>query len=545
MKTLAFDCGCEIPVIEDNNPNSNLPVLNFRIEDVVLDCPITWDLICSGNTKGIFQLEKPLGQHWAKAVSPRSIEELAAVGALLRPGCLNSGMTEEYVQRKSGKKPVEYIHPIVEPILKPTYGTLVYQEQSMELARVIAGFTLQQADVLRKAIGKKKADVMAEVKTMFFEGADKLQLISREQAEEIFSWIEKSNRYSFNKAHAVSYAINGYWSAYCKAHFPVQFFTKWLSFANYKIKPAEEINELVNNAQVMNIPVLLPDIRKHNRTFSTNGTWVQFGMSNTKGVGGASFAKLEATILEAEERTGKLIGELTWVQLLLFVAGKVNNTSMNALINTGAISHFGISRKRLGFELDKYKVLTGGEKAFTEEHCSNEPDFCHVIEKCIPLRRDGGGAFNVKRQVVLQEVLEMLNNPSYSLEDTPNELNSHELALLGISLTANPIEEYNLDAVTHTCKDFHDSGEARDAVLGVYVNNVRCIKVKRGDNKGAEMAFIEVSDSTHALPDVVAFPDIWEMFKDKLTPGNKILIAGYKSPHKNSFVVQKVFNCTK
>ena len=117
--------------------------------------------------------------------------------------------------------------------------------------------------------------------------------------------------------------------------------------------------------------------------------------------------------------------------------------------------------------------------------------------------------------------------------------------LLGVSLTANPIDEYDLSAITHTCKDFYDDINAKSVVLGVYINNVRPIKIKKGTNKGLEMAFVEVSDSTYALLGVVAFPDIWEDYKDKLTIGNKVLISGYKSDYKNSLVIKKVFNCRK
>ena len=225
----------------------------FDVNNIDYDDAPTWNLICEGRTKGVFQLESSLGKSWAKRVRPKNLEELAALTALLRPGCLKAivdgkSMTQHYVDRKSGEEEVTYIHESLEPILERTQGVLVYQEQSMKIAQKIAGFDLQQADDLRKAIGKKKADLMAKIKREFIEGAENENVVSREAAEEIFSWIEKSSRYAFNKSHAVSYAICGYWSAYCKCHFPLDFYCSYLYHADGKQDSQQEIKELVLDA---------------------------------------------------------------------------------------------------------------------------------------------------------------------------------------------------------------------------------------------------------------------------------------------------------
>ena len=161
-------------------------------------------MICEGRTKGVFQLESSLGKHWAKEVKPRSISELAALISLIRPGCLKAytdgkSMTQHYADRKKGMDPVDYPDDSLEPILKETYGVLVYQEQSMKIAQQLAGFDLKEADSLRKAIGKKKAGLMEEMKQVFMDGAEKQGIIKKEVAGEIFSWIEKSNRYAFQQ----------------------------------------------------------------------------------------------------------------------------------------------------------------------------------------------------------------------------------------------------------------------------------------------------------------------------------------------------------
>lgn len=171
----------------------------FDIEDISLDCEATWKLISGGYTVGIFQIEKKLGQDWSRKVKPNNIEELAALVSLLRPGPLESLMSQQYVDVKSGKKQLEYLHDSLAPILSTTYGCLVYQEQALKIAVEIAGFSPENADTLRKAIGKKLPKLMAELKQKFVVGAKKQGVVTTEVAEEIFSWIEKCQRYSFNK----------------------------------------------------------------------------------------------------------------------------------------------------------------------------------------------------------------------------------------------------------------------------------------------------------------------------------------------------------
>tara|TARA_R110000824_G_scaffold103417_1_gene245643 strand:- start:28 stop:861 length:834 start_codon:yes stop_codon:yes gene_type:complete len=174
------------------------------ITKIPLDDQKTWDLICSGNTKGVFQLETHLGKHWCKECQPRTIEELSDVISIIRPGTLkskqdNKSMTQHYADRKSGKDEVGSLYGPIDSVTSKTYNVIIYQEQAMQIAQVMAGFSEQQADSLRKAIGKKLADLMAEVRTEFLEGCDK-NGHSKEDSERIFDIIEKSNRYSFNKS---------------------------------------------------------------------------------------------------------------------------------------------------------------------------------------------------------------------------------------------------------------------------------------------------------------------------------------------------------
>lgn len=208
MSIYRFDCMCEWPILEGRPHRGEIPALDFDIQKASLSCPATWALLGRGETKGLFQLESSLGRHWTKRLKPEALNHLGALGATLRPGCLKAmtdkgvSMTDLYCLRKNGHEPVEQYHPVIDSILAPTYGVLVYQEQSMAIAKEVAGFTLQEADGLRKAIGKKLASEMSKIRTMFLEGAKQAGVLTPEQAEEVFSWIQKSQRYSFNKCVA-------------------------------------------------------------------------------------------------------------------------------------------------------------------------------------------------------------------------------------------------------------------------------------------------------------------------------------------------------
>ena len=190
---------------------------------------------------------------------PRCFYDLVIQIAIVRPGPIQGNMVHPYIKRRQGKESVEFPSNPLKKILNKTLGIPLFQEQAMQIAQKIAGFNLQDADVLRKAIGKKKADLMAEVKKQFIDGAKKANIVNEEEAEEIFGWIEKSQRYSFNKSHAISYAMNAYLSAYVKAHFPSRFFVSYLKFAKDKIDPLAEIYELVSNCREMGIEVCNPN----------------------------------------------------------------------------------------------------------------------------------------------------------------------------------------------------------------------------------------------------------------------------------------------
>lgn len=190
-----FPCSCSI----DTN--------NLNIETIDYKCPATWALICSGKTKGVFQVDTGLGMHWSKEVQPHNIDELGDIGAAMRPGVLksimgNKNMAQHYADRKNGREPVAAYHPIVDECMKSTYSIMLYQEQMILLSQRVAGFSLSEADILRKAIGKKLAAEMAKVKILFATKAKEAGILTDAQIEQVWGWIQESQRYSFNKCVA-------------------------------------------------------------------------------------------------------------------------------------------------------------------------------------------------------------------------------------------------------------------------------------------------------------------------------------------------------
>jgi Bacterial DNA polymerase III alpha subunit finger domain len=204
-----FDCGCEVKILDPKIKECDgLPSMEIDFYNLRMDCPVAWELISSGKTKGMFQLEGSLGKHWSKKTQPCSILELSALISVIRPGVLKSllagkSMTQHYADRKSGEENVEYPHPATTEILEDTYGIIIYQESCIALAKHLAGFSLVEADSLRKAIGKKDPELMQKCKDSFIIGCEKAGLVNNEDAEIIFDIIEKSNRYSFNKCWAL------------------------------------------------------------------------------------------------------------------------------------------------------------------------------------------------------------------------------------------------------------------------------------------------------------------------------------------------------
>jgi len=535
MKYYTFDCGCKFRLLEEES-DREIPLLDFslNLENLNLECKKTWDLISSGNTKGCFQLESRLGRSMAKKLQPSNIEQLSALISIMRPGCLEAmrdgkSVSNHFIDKKNGKESIDYFDSCLESVLLPTYGEMIYQEQAMEIARIVAGFDLQEADVLRKAIGKKKVDLMAKVKKSFLDGAKKTKATSIENAKEIFGWIEKSQRYSFNKSHAISYAYNGYLSAYSKAHFPKIFFASYLKYAKDKIDPQQEVRELVQNATEMGIEISVPVLSFMNKHFCIKDNRIHFGLTDIKNVGDSVFKKLQNITQEND------LSNLSWSQCLFFILDKITSTAAKALISCGALDKYNKPRTEMLFEYDAVLELTKKEKEYI---CSLDLFEFNLIDILnISLKKP---RLNTNRKGVINNLIHTLENPPYSLADKIEWICDTETDLLGINLTHCRLDSYNMSNTNAECKDITGLQPGAKIIMGVEVDNFNIVKIKNGPNKGSDMCFMTVRDSTGSCDSVILFTEQLTLYRNELFEGNIIIIQG-KTAKNGGIVLDKIY----
>ena len=516
---------------------------------VDFNCEKTWALFKEGKTKGIFQLESNLGRSWSKRVEPKNIEELAALISLIRPVCLKAitdgkSMTQHYVDRKHGRDEVVYLDPSLEDILRPTYGVIVYQEQSMRIAQKLAGFNLQEADELRKAIGKKKADLMAKIKDKFVKGCINEGIVDENIAREIFGWIEKSSRYAFNKSHAVAYAVNAYLSAWHKAHSPTQFFSSYFYYASEKQDPHQEVYELVSEAKLFDIQVKIPKIDLFSEKFAIRGNDIYFGIKDIKSLTGVTGDKVMVAIKEVEEKLGKKSSELSWLEILIFLSPNINSTAFKALCSIGFFStkKTGVSRNKALYDYLIFSQLTKAELTWVENKYENAQwkNLIDCFTDLAPTKKEGGGTSKAERSQIITNEIHFLKSPPYSLDDTPNWIVDQEKKFLGCPISLSRVETSDTSSANTSCKDILNGKTGKDLCVVASVNRVATFKVKRGKTIGQLMAFLTIEDDSCSIDNVVIFPEARQKYEHILYEGNNLLFCGEVSKKDNSFVVQKI-----
>ena len=514
------------------------------------NCDKTWDLFKEGKTKGVFQLESNLGRSWSKKVSPSNMEELSALIALIRPGCLKAisngkSMTQHYVDRKHGLDEVEYLHESLESILGNTYGVLVYQEQSMMIAQKIAGFNLQEADILRKAIGKKKASLMAKVKKSFIEGAEKEAIVTKEEAEEIFSWIEKSSRYAFNKSHSVAYAMNSYASAWYKANHVKEFFLAYFYHAVDKQDPHQEIYELVSEAKLFDLELRTPSIKTHYAKFHEHENGIMFGVKDIKSLTGKTGDKVISAIKELKDSHPKPISEMCWMEILLGLSQKISSTAFKALASVGFFRGFDgtITRNRALYEYEIFRGLSKGETNWVIENYPKRK--WKSLKDCFvdlaPTKKNGGGTSRADRSQAVQNEIHFLENPPYEMDDDPSWVIAQEVKFLGCPVSLSKIEASDTSSANTTCKEIIDGKKGKGLCVAGNVNRVSNYKVKKGESKGKYMSFLTIEDETCSLDSVVVFPKTRDKYQYVLYEGNNLIFCGSVSEKDDSFIVNKIY----
>ncbi|MEJ5305201.1 MAG: DNA polymerase III subunit alpha [Ignavibacteria bacterium] len=323
--------------------------VEIDIDKIPLDDQLTYELFAQGKTIGVFQFDKPHTREYLKRLKPNSIEELSVMNALNRPGPMQ--FIDTYINRKHGKETVTYIHPKLEPILKETYGIIVYQEQVMRIAHEVVGYTLSKADLMRKAMGKKDEKILAAERNEFItKGVE--QGIQREIVEQIFNEIFRFKDYGFNKSHSVAYSILAYQTAYLKAHYPTEFLTANLSVNKNK---TEEISLFLNECRKMGIEILPPDVNKSFVDFSIENGKIRFGLAAIKNVGESA---VEEIIKTRQEKPFEDIYDFC----IRVDSKAVNKRAMEGLILAGAFDNLHPNRAYLFENLEEILKYSARKK---------------------------------------------------------------------------------------------------------------------------------------------------------------------------------------
>ncbi len=339
--------------------NRGLPAeQQINISFIPLDDAKTYQLLSRGDTTGVFQLESGGMKALIQKLRPDCFEDIIALVALYRPGPLGSGMVDDFVECKHGRKAIVYMHPKLEEVLKETYGVMVYQEQVMKVVQVLAGFSLGQADLLRRAIGKKIPEVLAEQRQIFVEGCAQ-HGVEPAKAGEIFDLIDYFAGYGFNKSHSAAYALVSYQTAWLKANFPVEFMAALLTS---EMNKPEAIVKLIHESREMKIAVLPPDVNDSDLIFTTKEGKIRFGLNAIKNVGASALS----SILEARSRAGGRFPTLSDI-FTSIDSSKVNSRVMEALVKAGVFDSLLPNRRRIYESIESLLGLAQAEKSMVRE----------------------------------------------------------------------------------------------------------------------------------------------------------------------------------
>jgi DNA polymerase-3 subunit alpha len=448
---------------------------NININDIPLDDKKTYELFQRGDTTGIFQFESSGMKRYLKELKPTEFDDIIAMGALYRPGPLSAGLTDSYIRRKNGHEQVNYEHPLMKPALENTYGVLVYQEQFMQISRDVCGFTGGEADTLRKAIGKKKRDIMEKMEQRFIEGAVD-NGVPKAFIEKFWKQLLGFADYCFNKSHSACYAFISYQTAYLKAHYPAAFMAALMT-SDY-----DDIDRLaieIAECKHMGIEVLSPDVNESFVEFAVvpDTNQIRFGMSAIKNVG---IAAVEEIIRARTEKPFESLEDF----FSSVNTRTVNRKSLESLIKAGAFDRFG-NRTVLLKNLD---VMLAFASRIQKERASGQTDlFGNALES--PVAKP-------------MLVIEMKDSAS-----DQREILQWERELLGIYLSSHPLEPFEAllaeqsVAISHI-KPAHDG---RNVSIGGAIQDVREITTKTGQ----KMAFVKVGDQTAEL-ELILFPSIYQ-----------------------------------
>jgi DNA polymerase III subunit alpha len=470
--------------------------VDIPIDSLPLDDAKTYDLLNKANTIGIFQLESGGMRDLCRRFQISSVEHITALVALYRPGPMD--LIPDFIKRRHGEVKIEYEHPLLEPISRETYGVLIYQEQVMQATQVLAGFTLGSADLLRRAMGKKKPEEMAKQREAFVKGCVKVNNIPAAKANQIFDLLEKFAGYGFNKSHAAAYAIVAYQTAWLKANYPVEFFSAMMT---NDMGDTAKLGVLIGEAKLFGIEVLQPDLNESGVYFTPSGaaagakpTAIRFGLAAIKGVGEVAVE----SILAAHKKGGKFtsLGELCER-----VDGRtVNRKCLEALIKSGACDCLGETRATLFSRIDRALMRAAG--IIQDRNRGQDTLFGMMHDNSAP------------------------TIPEAKLPEWPeHELLANEKELLGFYITGHPLTPFEPILKKYALHQSTQLGELKNREMTRIGGLVGAVQKGISKKSGKPYALVTVEDLTGSVQ-VLCLNENYEKFRELLVPNKPVLITG-------------------
>jgi DNA polymerase-3 subunit alpha len=468
---------------------------SFDLDAIPMDDAKTFKLLQSGNTTGVFQLESSGFKDLMRKLKPDKFEDIIAAVALYRPGPLQSGMVDSFIRRKHGLEPVEYLHPALRDVLSETYGTIIYQEQVMRLASTLAGFSLGQADILRRAMGKKKADVMAQQREVFVKGCEE-RGTSEAVAGPIFDLVQEFASYGFNKSHSAAYGLISYQTAYLKAHYPVEFMAALLTCDKDN---TSKVVRYINEARAMGISIRPPDVNASQMDFSVSEGAIRFGLGGVKNVGeGAVQNVIEARSDGAAFRSLFEFAERVDLR-------KVNRRVFEGLVKCGAFDSFGQPRDVLAAHIEQ--AMERGQQMQRDKASGQMSLFGALLGGPAPKRAEGHRALAAEEHWSERQRL------------------AFERDTLGFYITGHPLDQYAGELERHrvlTTADLESADNHSEVVLAGVVAGLRERVLKDGSGR---MGFVQLEDRSGTV-ECVCFSSVYATAEPLLKSDSPLVLRG-------------------
>ena len=469
--------------------------IKLAINDIPLDDKPTYEMLMKGDTDGVFQLESQGMKNLVKKLKPDVFEDLGALVALFRPGPLDSGMVDDFVERKHGRQAITYAHPLLEPVLKDTYGTIVYQEQIMQVFQVLADYSLGQADMVRRMMGKKKVDEMEKQKGKFIERSAQHGMTSKD-AVALFNQILSFASYCFNRSHSAAYAFVAYQTAYLKCHYPVEYLSALLSSVS---SDAEKTQLYIEEALKKGIKVLPPDINHSLSSFTPDGDNIRFGLASIKQVGEGVIEE----IIKEREENGDFKSIYDYIKRLDIKCS--NKKTLEGLIKAGAFANIEKSRKQL---MDNIEYITATASKESKAKESGQGSLFDMLG-------DTSAIEDAKFQLSGSDE-----------EYDARTLQNFEKEFLGFYITSHPLSTIRDKLpflMTHKISEIHDLQNDTLVTICGLVTATKQIPTKKDPSKF--IRFVTIEDLSGKI-DVIAFNNKIVEYGNYLQNEQRVIVSG-------------------